>query len=219
MRYWGLIAAAGCSSRMKEFKPLLRIGDKTLIEHTVGSMFAGGVAELTVTLGHRAGEVERVLRNVWPADTVRIAINPRYAETDMLTSVKIGLRALVSGGFTAARAGVFFLPGDMPAVRKETFFALAGHMEKTSAKLVFPLAGGKRGHPPLISAACVPDILDYEGADGLRGLWRRCRGEDAEVEVQDRGCLLDADRMTDYHELAAYLQERMITIQYEEKMA
>ncbi|MDR0760333.1 MAG: nucleotidyltransferase family protein [Treponema sp.] len=213
MRYWGLIVAAGLSSRMKKFKPLLRIGGKTLIEHTVDSMFAGGVAELVVTLGYRAGEVERLLRNVWPADKVHITINHHYAETDMLASVKTGLRVLVPGGFTSAREEAFFLlPGDMPAVRKETFRALARHMEKTTAKLVFPMIAGKRGHPPLISAVCVPDILDYEGEEGLRRLWRRYRGEDAELEVKDRGCLLDADRIANYHELAAYMQDRVITI-------
>jgi CTP:molybdopterin cytidylyltransferase MocA len=196
---------------MGEFKPLLRIGSKTLIEHTVDSMFAGGITELTVTLGYRAGEVEQVLRSAWPADKVCIAINHRYAETDMLASVKTGLRVLMSAGFTDAREDAFFLlPGDMPAVSKETFRALAGHREKTMAKLIFPVAAGKRGHPPLISAVCVPDILDYEGAEGLRGFWRRRGGE--ELEVKDRGCLLDADTMENYHELAAYMQERMITI-------
>ncbi|MDR1318345.1 MAG: hypothetical protein LBJ90_01860, partial [Treponema sp.] len=80
----------------------------------------------------------------------------------------------------------------------------------TTAKLVFPAAGGKRGHPPLVSAVCVPDILDYEGEEGLRGLWGRYRGEDAELEVKDRGCLLDTDTMANYHELAGYMQKRVI---------
>jgi CTP:molybdopterin cytidylyltransferase MocA len=169
-------------------------------------MFAGGVAELTVTLGYRAGEVERVLRNAWPADKVHIAVNDRYAETDMLFSVKTGLRLLVSKGFTDAPEDAFFLlPGDMPAVGEETFRALAEYREKTGAKLVFPASGGKWGHPPLISGLCVPDILGYEGEGGLRGLWERSGGTG--LQMRDRGCFLDADTPADYQNLAEYMQE------------
>ena len=211
MRYWGLIVAAGLSSRMGEFKPLLRIGSKTLIEYTVDSMFAGGIAGLTITLGYRAGEVERILRRTWPADKVHIATNHCYAETDMLASVKIGLRARAPDRFMRDEA-FFLLPGDMPAVRKETFRVLADRMETTTAKLIFPVVAGKRGHPPLISVVCVPDILDYEGKEGLRGLWERYRGEDAESEVQDRGCLMDADTMANYHALVEYMQEHVQSV-------
>lgn len=42
----GLILAAGMSSRMRQFKPLMRIEEKTIIETTVDHMLESGVDQI-----------------------------------------------------------------------------------------------------------------------------------------------------------------------------
>ncbi len=198
----GLVLAAGLSRRMGTFKPLLRIGDKTLIEHSITSLFAGGAQSITVVLGLGADEIKEVLCKESFADKLRFAYNENFAITDMLTSIKIGVRAL------AACDAFYLLPGDMPAIDAGTLVAIRETMEREKAKVTFPTVCGRREHPPLISATCINDILEYQGQEGLRGLWQAYEGDIAEVEIDDRGCLLDADTQEDFSDLVEYMKDK-----------
>ncbi len=196
----GLVLAAGLSSRMGAFKPLMRIGGKTLIEHSVESLFRGGAESVTVVLGFRAPEVHRLLSERYSAESVRFALNPAYETTDMLASVKAGLSVL------APCDAFFLLPGDMPAVAESTMRALASALAETDAPVAIPAVDGRRKHPPLIRASSISGILSYEGEDGLRGIWRGYGNRVAEVSVSDKGCLLDADDMDGFRELSRYME-------------
>lgn len=195
----GLVLAAGMSRRMGAFKPLLRIGDKTLIEHTITSLLAGGAQNITVVLGRGANEVKAALYKTSYANKLNFAYNENFATTDMFTSVKTGVRAL------GACDAFFLLPGDIPAVDAGTFVAIRETMEREKPKVTFPTVSGRRKHPPLISATCINDILGFKGQGGLRGLWRSFEDDIAEVEVNDRGCLLDADTQEDFSNLVSYI--------------
>lgn len=201
-RVHGLILAAGRSRRMGAFKPLLPAGEGTLLEASIQSLLAGGASHVTVVLGHRADEVAGMLRKSPLLPQVSLAFNPDYAESDMLASAKIGLRAM------PACDAFFLLPGDMPAIDAKTFRAVHNAMQATGASLAFPTLEGYRKHPPLVSAACIPAILAFGGDGGLREIWRQFDGKTAEVAVEDTGCLLDADTPQDYARLLAYLTEK-----------
>ena len=62
-RICGLIVAAGLSSRMGCFKPLLPLRGKTVIENTIDSMLLCGISPVVVVLGYRGREVEAVLHS------------------------------------------------------------------------------------------------------------------------------------------------------------
>lgn len=197
----GLIVAAGLSSRMGTFKPLMPLEGRTLIESSIDSMLRGGVSSVTVVLGFRAHEVEAVLRREYPPQQVRLTYNTRYAKTDMLQSAKIGIEALPDCD------AFFLLPGDMPAVGRGTFEAVAAAMEQTGAAIAFPTLEGWRKHPPLIASHCIPDILSYQGEGGLREIWKRYEGQTATVSVDDVGCAIDNDTMEDYIGCVRYMEQ------------
>ena len=125
--------------------------------------------------------------------------NTEYAQTDMLTSVKIGISALQPCD------AFYLLPGDMPAIQPSTFFTIKIAMEKTNALVAFPTLDGYRKHPPLISWQCIPKILAFEGDGGLRQVWKELANEIVTVPVEDGGCLLDADTPLDYQQLVNYM--------------
>ena len=56
-----VIPAAGLSSRMNDFKPLLMLHGRTLIENCVSSLLKGGAETVTVVTGFRADEIEHTL--------------------------------------------------------------------------------------------------------------------------------------------------------------
>ena len=199
MKVSGLILAAGLSSRMGDFKPLMQINQKSLITLCVDSMLQAGVSRVVVVLGHRTAEVEAALQPYAETGRIGFAYNTDYASTDMLASVKKGLAALPPCD------AFYLLPGDMPAVAQATYAALRREMERTNAAVVFPSVDGRRKHPPLIASAGIPAILAYTGDEGLRGVWKQFSC--SLVEVEDTGCTLDADTIEDYERLKRYLEK------------
>ena len=186
-----LILAAGLSRRMGEFKPLLPLGGATVIENTVASALAGRAERAVVVTGYRGGEVESVLRHRF-GDVVRFVRNPDYAATDMLRSAQIGVEVL------PACEAFFLLPGDMPAVSRETFRKLLEVRKQGRPLLAFPTLNGYRKHPPLVDARLIPEILAFHGEGGLRELWSRFEDDTVTVPVEDGGVWLDLDTPEDY---------------------
>ena len=197
----GIILAAGLSSRMGSYKPLIDINGKKMIDWTVDSMLAGGVRDLIIVTGYRFLDMQKHLKKRYPGK-LRFVKNENYKNGDMFDSVKCGFQAL---GETDA---VYLLLADMPAVSKETFWTLEERMCVSNKKIFLPTVGGYRKHPPLISGAIVSHIPLYKGENGLRGFWTEHENQIEEVEVDDIGCTLDADYPEDIEKLKRYLVAR-----------
>lgn len=190
MRLGAVIPAAGLSSRMGRFKPLLPCGDSTVIEASVGTALDYADTAAAV-LGNRADELRKLLCESF-GDSLVLAYNPDYAATDMLASVKIGLRQL--GDCDA----FFLVPADMPMISPKTYSALIEAFDGTAEVLV-PSLNGRRGHPPLISAALIPEILESEGSGGLKAVFSRHTVR--VINVSDKGILTDLDTPGDLDKL------------------
>lgn len=197
----GIILAAGLSSRMGEFKPLLTLKGKTIIEHSVDSMIHAGVNQVIVVLGYRGEEIEALLRNKYNDSQLVFTHNRKYAETDMLTSVKIGISVLNTCD------AFYLLPGDMPAIHTKTFLVVKEAMRKTHAMVVFPTIDGHLKHPPLISWECIDYILNFDREGGLREIWKQFENQIETVPVDDVGCSIDADTKADYNRLVHYMED------------
>ena len=193
-----IILAAGFSSRMERFKPLIRIGGKTFVEHAIALFHTAGIEEIVTVVGHRAPEVLPVVR----AAASRGVINTDYAD-GMYSSIQAGLKALRHPG-----DGFFLLPVDLPLVRPSTVRQLAAAFEKHSAPSVcYPLFQSQRGHPPLISSRLIDAILSYHGKGGLRGLLRRHDEQSISIPVEDPFIRLDADTPQDLSRLKEMVQK------------
>lgn len=200
-RLAGLVTAAGMSSRMGAFKPLLPLGEHTVIEATVDSLLTSGAGSVTVVTGYRGDEVEVVLSQHF-GEQVDFVRNGDYASTDMLQSVRLGCEALLLCD------AFFLLPGDMPAAGEETFRLLADAWRETPDRVVFPTLNGRRKHPPLIPATLIPEILSFCGEGGLRAFWGKLDGRLRTVPAEDPGTGLDLDTPEDYRTCLALLEGR-----------
>lgn len=185
-----LILAAGLSTRMQDFKPLMPLCGKTLIENTVDSVLQSGAGSAVVVTGYRADEVEPLLRERY-GERVLCVKNEVYAVTDMLASIRTGCRAMPPCD------AFFLLPGDMPVIRETTFRALLAKRDGQK-RIIFPTLSGYRKHPPLIDSRYIPEILSFYGEGGLRSLWKRHEDEIVEVPVDDVGIWVDLDTQEQY---------------------
>jgi molybdenum cofactor cytidylyltransferase len=181
MKIGAVILAAGLSSRMGAFKPLLELGGKTMLAHGIDVFRGCGIKSILVVAGHRGSEVQ--------AEALRLGVrcchNPDFSR-GMLSSVQAAVRELPK------LDGFFLLPVDIPLIRPVTVTSLRAAFDRK--KVVCPSFGELRGHPPLIPARLIPEILCYDGADGLDGLLSR---QATALPVWDRGILLDADTADD----------------------
>ena len=207
-RLIGIIVAAGYSSRMGTFKPLLPLGEKTVIEAAVASLRQGGVSDIRVIVGYRAAELYPVLDRL----QVSIIENLSYSH-GMFSSVVTGLKT-----FAGDAEAFFLLPGDNPLIRRRSIKDMIKEYRKTEAAVVYPVFNGQRGHPPLISAKCFAGILNGDGVGGLRNILNKYEADSVEVAVADQGVLLDMDTMADFEQLTKFYTYRHIPT-YDECLA
>ena len=183
-----VVVAAGMSSRMGDFKPMLSIGSISVAQRVVATLKQAGAARVVVVTGYNAEELERHLAS----SGVVFLRNENYRTTHMFDSALIGLRYLRD-----KCRQVLFTPVDIPLFTAATVDALL----TSGAELACPVCGGTRGHPILMSANVIDRVLEDSGESGLDGALSRCGVPMTLVEVDDPGILHDADTPEDYREL------------------
>ena len=120
-RFGAVILAAGLSSRMKAFKPLLPVDGMPAIAGLIESVRAAGIDDITVVTGYNREALVPVLAQYG----VREAYNENY-EGGMMTSVKAGLAkasglacssaAAKASANCGGKAGYLLMPVDCPLI-------------------------------------------------------------------------------------------------------
>jgi molybdenum cofactor cytidylyltransferase len=155
-----IVLAAGLSRRMGCFKLTLPWGGRTVIGQVVATLEAAGVGEIIVVTGHRADEVAAALGGT----TAHLVHNPDYAAGEMLSSIKIGVRAVaeVRRGLDAARddADAPARPGLKPPASRSTDESRLKPAGSECAALLC------LGDQPQMQAATVKVVLAAGEADG-----------------------------------------------------
>ena len=192
----GIVLAAGYSSRMGDFKPLLPVAGVPALKRCIDVLTAAG-AETAVVTGCRREELAPRLRE-WGACEI---VNPDYAE-GMFTSVLAGVRHFAEKGAEM----ILLLPCDCAAVPKEAvrqLIACAGD----KGEYALPTYEGRNGHPLLIPRRYFGEILHFTGPGGLKGA--RSLHEDTllRLSMPWQGTVLDMDTPEDYAALCAYAQD------------
>ncbi|MBN2240519.1 MAG: NTP transferase domain-containing protein [Dehalococcoidales bacterium] len=188
--YAAIILAAGLSSRMDDFKPLMKIGGMTIADRVITLFRDSGINVILVT-GWRQEELRAgIVRH-----DITVTENPLY-ETGMLSSVRAGVRMLQPG-----HRAFFMMPVDIPLVRPATIRRLLDFANDNPEKIIYPVFNGKHGHPPLIPALLAEEITGWSGDGGLNTILNNHRDIQVEFGVADENVLADADYKDDFSRL------------------
>lgn len=196
-----LILAAGYSSRMGAFKPLLPLGEFTAIELAVSRFRAAGIADIKVVTGHKAEQLAPILSSLGLGQV----FNADY-KSGMLSSILAGRKSLGS-----AFDAFFLLPVDVPLFSACTVEALVREYERSEAAVVYPRFRRLRGHPPLISAALPIQEIPADLPGGLRSFLGDYEEAAVDVDVPDEGIIMDFDTPADYRKLQDYVRKAPVT--------
>lgn len=185
-----ILLAAGRSERMGAFKPLLPFGDSTVIESCIDYLRQGGVNEIVVVVGHRAGDIRKHLQGL----PIKFAINPDPA-SEMGVSIACGVKVLTPGVEAILIALV-----DHPAISPAVVSTLVSEWRK-GASLVIPITQNRGGHPVLVDLNFRHELLNLDSSRGLKGLFENHRDEVIRVPVKSPYIDRDMDTWDDYSSL------------------
>lgn len=192
-----VIVAAGMSSRMGDFKPMLNIGSISIAQRIIVNFKKAGVDKIVMVTGYNATALERHLAG----NGVVFLRNENYETTHMFDSAKIGLE------YMRDRADkILFTPVDIPLFTSSTVTSLL----QSGAALACPVCENQTGHPIMISSELVDIILNNDGRYGLKGALDSCGIPMEEIPVDDPGILRDADTPEDYMTLLEYHNAQLI---------
>jgi len=184
-----IILAAGRSSRMGAFKPLLPFGPKTVIQTCVDNLRRGGIEVIVVVVadGPAAADLKAHLKD----SNVIVAVNPA-AESEMGASVACGVLAAPK-----TTEAVVIIPADQPGVPGEVVSSLIDEWKK-GARLVKPTTGGRGGHPVLVDLVFRAELLRLDPDRGLKALFTDHEAEVVRLEVNSNYIARDMDTWDDY---------------------
>ena len=210
--YDGLITAAGRSSRMGDFKPLMELGGRPAILRILDRFSEAGVRHTVVVTGRQAEDLKAAVRREWDESRVSFVHNEGYETNQMFDSVKMGLSALWARAEETGSApdGLFFTPVDVPAFSGITMELEKQACREESVLAAKPVCGGREGHPLLIDCSAVPRILAHDGTMGLKGALKGLGDAVCSVDTPDKGSVMDTDTPEDFLRVMKYLEHRYV---------
>ena len=197
MQIGALIVAAGMSSRMGQFKPMLNLGSISVAQRIIATLQQAGITKIVMVTGYNATVLERHLAG----NGIIFLRNEAYETTQMFDSVKIGLQYLQD-----KCDKLLLTPVDVPLFTARTVNILL----ESGAELACPMCQQKQGHPILISNLLIPEILNDCGEQGLKGAMNRCSTPVRRIEVDDPGTVHDADTPEDFSALVEYHNSQLV---------
>jgi molybdenum cofactor cytidylyltransferase len=191
-RIAAIVLAAGLARRMGSPKVLLPWGHSpSILDHIVAQLKAAEVDHILVVTGHEAGKV----REIAARHDVEIVHNPDYATGEMLSSLKVGVRALPE-----KVAAALVVLGDQPRIQPEIVQRVVQAYTEGKGSIVAPSYQMRRGHPILIDRRYWDELLALPADGAPRDLINAHADEIAYVTVDTDSVLGDVDTPEDYEE-------------------
>jgi len=182
-----LVLAAGVSSRMGRPKQTLLLDGVPMLQRVLETFRRSHVGRIVVVLGANEDEVRKLVKFAGEL----VIVNPRFAE-GMSSSLRIGLKRV---GREAD--AVIIALGDQPFVLPGTIDKLVEAYENSRARIVIPTYHGRRGNPVLFDKNAFSRIARIRGDVGAKSVVLKNAADVLEVEVTDRGILVDIDTSSD----------------------
>ena len=230
-RYAAVILAAGFSSRMNAFKPLLPFGEQTAVEVLGKTALAAGLSPVLIISGHGreqlAADIERWSGGLaGEPGAVREVCNEDYPE-GMFTSIRKGIETLeeaqkpqMASADAESLRGCFVMPVDCPLIGAETIETMITALEESGGNddtadraaggpadcFAAPTYRGKKGHPLYVPRRFWQEILQSDGAGGLNTITYRHPEEMLRIPVEHEGVVMDMDDRDGYEALEDYYE-------------
>jgi molybdenum cofactor cytidylyltransferase len=183
----GIILAAGEGRRFGECKATAKLNAETFLEVIAGRLKDIG-CEPVIVIGGRYPDTIIV-----EAARLKIAyaINTEW-EKGQFSSLKAGLSSI-----NCDICGTFITLVDHPFVTPETYRLMKEAFAKFPKRIVIPVYDYKRGHPILIPAEIIRQIIESPEETNLRDIIKNHESMVIQFRCEDPGVLKDIDTKED----------------------
>lgn len=204
-RFGVIILAAGKSSRMNDFKPLLPVDGMSALEGLIEATKIAGVTDIAVVTGYKREELSDIIA----ASGAKEIYNENY-EDGMFSSIKAGL-AGAEEGFDD-KEGFLLMPVDCPLISARVLrelMSVAGTETPTEGYEEFAVVTyeGKKGHPLYIPRGYIAEICEYDGPGGLKAITDKYWDRMKRVAVDEEGVILDMDTPEGYQDIINFVSK------------
>ncbi len=192
-RILAIVPAAGRSRRMGAAKQLLAVDGHSMLAAVVEPLAAADVAGVCVVLhGGLVGQVDLThLANVWTARN-------DDESSEMIDSVRIGVRAWRERECVGEADGFLVCPGDHPGIATADHAACIAAFRTAPDRIVVATREGRRGHPLVFPAPLADCVLSSQCDAGLNILLQMYAQHMVPVECRSAGVIRDVDTPQDY---------------------
>jgi len=185
-----IVLAAGQSKRMGQPKLIMPWGQTTVIGQVVQTLSGCGLSEIVVVAGKERDQIKDSLRG----SSIRLIFNPTFDQSEMLTSLQIGLAALPDN----INAALVVL-GDQPFIEPGVVKQVVQAWVESGAMIIAPSYQHRRGHPWLVSREFWPEIQSIPPLETPRDFLNRHSGQIQYIEVSTNTIFKDLDTPEDYN--------------------
>ncbi|MBI5021549.1 MAG: nucleotidyltransferase family protein [Ignavibacteriales bacterium] len=190
----GIILAAGSSRRMGSPKSLLKIGEKTFLQHIVDVLHSARVIDIVIILGAEAEEIRKSL-SWFDGKTV---VNEDW-QKGQLTSIIKGIDALDLNSTEPEEInGAMICPVDHPLLIQSLLVDLLQGYWTSKKKIIIPTFNSRRGHPVIFDKKYFDELRSASHDVGARSVIHKHSDDVCEVPVNEEGVLINIDTQEDY---------------------
>lgn len=193
---FAIVPAAGHSTRMGRPKLSLPLGDRTVLEHVVDALRAGGVDRVLVVVGPHVPELAS-LATASGADLLQL----REPTSDMRSTVEHGLDWIEERFRPGLDDPWLLIPADHPVLDATLVRQIIA--VDVGCSIVVPVHGGRRGHPTRFAWKHAAGIRALAQGQGINVYIRGHPADVCELPVSDSRVLIDLDTPEDYARLTA----------------
>ena len=190
---YGLVLAAGASSRMGQAKAALPLGTTgdTVLARVVRTLLTAGLPSVTVVAGAHIDAV----RAAMPAFEPRAHVVEHLGWAQgQLSSLLAGLAAVDDPQLEAVLVTLV----DVPLVRPDSVAAIVHAWRQTRAPIVRPVDGQRHGHPVVFDRIVFDDLRHADQQVGAKAVFATHASRRLDVPIKDAGAFVDMDTPDDY---------------------
>ena len=157
----GLIIAAGLSSRMGHFKPLMEWNGKTFLSSIIDKLNVV-CNNIVIVTGNESEKIEKYVSEQYSSEEKKIncVLNPNYLE-GMFTSIIKGVEQANNSEW------IFFHQVDQPNLPEEFYFDFINQINK-KYDWIQPTFKGQKGHPIIFGRKVIRKIISSTIDSNLR---------------------------------------------------
>ncbi len=172
----GIILAAGLSSRMKDFKPLLKYNGKSFLQNIITKL-SNVCDKVVVVTGHNASMIEKEISLINSTIDIITVFNENYKE-GMFASLQTGLKSLNNYEW----ALYHFV--DQPTIQQNVYNEIVLKLHR-QYHWIQPTNSNRKGHPILLGTTAIKLILSADPKSNLKHISQSDSIRKKYIDVED----------------------------------